>query len=66
LKVRATLETLSTKTQKFAYLGGAVAIAICRAILGNLYRAKYTTTWTYGGNTNVRIDLMKDGLTASP
>jgi hypothetical protein len=31
-----------------------------------MYRAKYTTTGTYGGNTNVRIDLMTDGLTASP
>jgi len=34
--------------------------------LGNMYRAKYTTTGTYAGNTNVRIDLMTDGLTASP
>jgi hypothetical protein len=28
-----------------------------------LSRAKYTTTGTYAGNTNVRIDLMTDGLT---
>jgi hypothetical protein len=35
-------------------------------LLGNLYRAKYTTTGTYAGNTSVRIDLMTDGLTASP
>lgn len=34
--------------------------------LGNMYRAKYTTTGTYAGNTNVRINLMTDGLTASP
>jgi len=34
--MRATLETLSTKTQEFVYLGGAVGIANCRAILGNL------------------------------
>jgi hypothetical protein len=33
--MRAMLETLSTKTQKIVYLGGAVGIAICRAILGN-------------------------------
>jgi hypothetical protein len=25
-----------------------------------------TNTGTYAGNTNVRIDLMTDGLTASP
>jgi hypothetical protein len=35
-------------------------------LLGNMYRAKYATTGTYAGNTNVRIDLMTDGLTASP
>ena len=29
-----------------------------------MYRAKYTTTGTYADNTNVRIDLMTDGLTA--
>jgi hypothetical protein len=29
--MRATLETLSTKTQEFVYLGGAVGIAICRS-----------------------------------
>jgi hypothetical protein len=34
--------------------------------MGNMYRAKYTTTGTYAGNTAVRIDLMTDGLTASP
>ena len=34
--MRATLETLSTKTQEFVYLGGAVGIAICRAIIGNV------------------------------
>jgi hypothetical protein len=52
--MRATLETPSTKTQEFVYLGGAVGIAICRAILGNMYRAKYATTGTYAGNTNGR------------
>jgi hypothetical protein len=31
-----------------------------------MYRAKYTTTGPYAGNTNVRIDLMTEGLTASP
>ena len=35
-------------------------------VLGNMYRAKYTTTGSYAGNTNVRIDPMTDGLTASP
>jgi hypothetical protein len=35
-------------------------------LLGNMYRAKYTTTGTYAGNTSVRIDLVTDGLTASP
>ena len=25
-------------------------------LLGSVYRAKYTTTGTYAGNTNVRID----------
>jgi hypothetical protein len=35
-------------------------------LLGNMYRAKYTTTGTCAGNTSVRIDLMTDGLTASP
>jgi hypothetical protein len=35
-------------------------------LLGNLYRAKYTSTGTCAGNTNVRIDLRTDGLTASP
>jgi hypothetical protein len=48
-------------TSEIVYLGGAAGIAICRAILG---RAKYTSTGTYAGNTNVRIDLMTDGLTA--
>jgi hypothetical protein len=31
-----------------------------------MYRVKYTTTGTYAGNTCVRIDLMTDGLPASP
>jgi hypothetical protein len=35
-------------------------------LLGSMYRAKYTTTGTYAGKTNVRIDLITDGLTASP
>jgi hypothetical protein len=35
-------------------------------LLNNMYRAKFTTTGTYAGNTTVRIDLMTDGLTASP
>jgi len=35
-------------------------------LLGNMYRAKYTTSGPYAGNTNVRIDLMTDGLTAPP
>ena len=46
---------------------GALAANTCQdGLLGNMYRAKYTTTGTYAGNTNVRIDLMTDGLTASP
>jgi hypothetical protein len=31
-----------------------------------MYHANYTTTGTYAGTTNVRIDLITDGLTASP
>jgi hypothetical protein len=34
-------------------------------LLGNMYRAKYTTTGTYAGNTSARIDIT-DGLTAFP
>jgi hypothetical protein len=46
---------------------GALAANTCKnGLLGNRYRAKYTTTGTYAGNTSVRIDLMTDGLTASP
>jgi len=46
---------------------GALAANTCKdGLLGNMYRATYATTGTYAGNTNVRIDLMTDGLTASP
>src|SRR5262249_48305245 len=34
-------------------------------LLGNMYRAK-STSGTYAGNTNVRIDLLTDALTAFP
>jgi hypothetical protein len=49
-------------------LGEGIAPAnTCKdGLLGNVYRAKYRTTGTHAGNTNVRIDLMTDGLTASP
>jgi hypothetical protein len=52
--MRATLETLSTKTQEFVYPGGAVGIAISRAILGNLVPRQVQTTGTYAGNANGR------------
>jgi len=29
-------------------------------------RAEYTTTGTYAGNTNLCVDIITDGLTASP
>ena len=49
------------------YAEGALAANTCKdGLLGNVYRAKFTSTGTYAGNTNVRIDLMTDGLTASP
>ena len=35
-------------------------------LLGNMYRAKLTTTGVYAANTTVRIDLVTDGLTAYP
>jgi hypothetical protein len=35
-------------------------------LLGNMYRARFTSTGTYAGNTSVRIDLVTDGLTAYP
>jgi hypothetical protein len=56
-----------TDARARGYAEGALAPNTCKDdLLGNMYRAKYTTTGTYAGNTNVRVDLMTDGLTASP
>jgi hypothetical protein len=56
-----------TDARARGYAEGAPTANTCKdGLLGNMYRAKYTTTGTYAGNTNVRIDLMTDGLTASP
>jgi hypothetical protein len=56
-----------TDARARGYAEGALAANTCKdGLLGNMYRAKYATTGTYVGNTNVRIDLMTDGLTASP
>ena len=51
-----------TDARARGYAEGALAANTCK----DMYRAKYATTGTYTGNTNVRIDLMTDGLTASP
>jgi hypothetical protein len=33
----------------------------CKVVLlANMYRTKFTSTGTYAGNTNIRIDLMID------
>jgi hypothetical protein len=46
---------------------GTLAANTCKdGLLGNMYRAKFTSTGTYAGNTSVRIDLVTDGLTAYP
>jgi hypothetical protein len=54
-------------TTQYTPTDGTLAANTCKdGLLGNMYRAKYTTTGTYAGNTTVRIDLMSDGLTSSP
>ena len=56
-----------TDARARGYTEGALAANTSKdGLLGNMYRAKYTTTGTYAGNTSVRIDLMTDGLTTSP
>ena len=59
---------MGTDARARGYAEGALAANTCKdcLLLGNMYRAKYTTTGTYAGNTSVRIDLMTDGLTTSP
>ena len=54
-------------TTQYTPTDGALTANTCKdGLLGNMYRAKYTTTGTYAGNTEVRIDLMSEGLTAYP
>ena len=54
-------------TTQYTPTDGSLAANTCKdGLLGNMYRAKYTTTGTYAANTTVRIDLVTDGLTAYP
>jgi hypothetical protein len=62
-----TLSSATPVTTQYTSTDGTLAANTAKdGLLGNMYRANYTTTGTYAGNTNVRIDLMTDGLTASP
>jgi hypothetical protein len=62
-----TLSSATPVTTQYTRTDGTFAANTCKdGVLGNMYRAKYTTTGTYASDTNVRIDLMTDGLTASP
>jgi hypothetical protein len=61
------LSSATPVTTQYAPTDGSLAANTCKdGFLGNMYRAKYTTTGTYAGNITVRIDLMSDGLTAFP
>ena len=54
-------------TTQYTPTDGTLAVNTCKdGLLGNMHRAKYTTTGTYAANTAVRIDLVTDGLTAFP
>jgi hypothetical protein len=62
-----TLSSATPVTTHYTPTDGTLAANTAKdGLLGNTYRAKYTMTGTYAGNTAVRIDLMTDGLTASP
>jgi hypothetical protein len=62
-----TLSSATPVTTQYTPTDGTLTANTAKdGVLGNLYRAKYSTTGTYAANTNVRIDLMADGLTASP
>jgi hypothetical protein len=64
-RVMYTLSSATPVTTQYTPTDGTSAANTAKdGVLGNLYRAKYTTTGTYAANTNVRIDLMTDGLTA--
>ena len=61
------LSSATPVTTQYTPTDGTLAANTAKdGVLSNMYRAKYTTTGTYAGNTNVPIDLMTDGLTASP
>ena len=61
------LSSATPVTTQYVPTDGTLAANTCKdGLLGNMYRAKYTTTGTYAGNTAVRIDLVTDGLTAYP
>jgi len=61
------LSSATPVTTQYTPTDGSLAANTCKdGLLGNMYRAKYTTTGTYAANTTVRIDLVTDGLTAYP
>jgi len=61
------LSSATPVTTQYAPTDASLAANTCKdGLLGNIYRAKYTTTGTYAGNTSVSIDLVTDELTAYP
>ena len=58
------LSSATPATTQYTPTDGSLAANTCKdGLLGNMYRAKYTTTGTYAA---MRIDLVTDGLTAYP
>jgi len=53
------LSSATAVTTQYTPTDGTLAANTCKdGLFGNMYRAEYTTTGTYAGNTNVRIDLI--------
>ena len=59
------LSSATPVTSQYTPTDDSLAANTCKdGLLGNMYRAKLTTTGVYAANTTVRIDLATDGLTA--
>jgi hypothetical protein len=61
------LSSATPVTTQYTATDGTLAANTCKdGLLGNMYRAKFTTTGTYAANTAVRITVVTVGLTAYP
>ena len=59
------LSSLTPNATAYAPTDGSLAINTAKdGIIGPQYRAKYTTTGTYAGNTVLEVDLATIGMTA--